>query len=97
MELFSKPSPKTLELYCDNPRCGIVLQTSQVAYDAEHREIYHPLGCPGIAASQRASTLGERIERAKPEYIGMDRAWKLFREGKLNQSKKSEARVISPL
>ena len=76
-------------LFCDNPQCKSVIKGGQVAYDEEHREIYHVWGCGIIATANKVFDSGEP-EVQNIEYISIGEALNLLRKGKLEQSKRLE-------
>jgi len=88
----SKPAGDII-LYCDNPQCKAPIEDGPVAYDDEHREIYHNGECGLLANVHRAHKSGSMVV-GNVEYVDVIKAVKLFRKGKLNQSsKKLEERV----
>ncbi len=76
-------------LYCDNPRCELVIKKSPVMYDREKKEIYHNRVCGWVANVDQEQYSREVVER-KLVSINLDQALKLFKKGKLKQARKLE-------
>ena len=79
-------------LYCDNPQCQGIIEGNKITYDKEHREIYHVGECGIFATAHRASKSCE-CEVQNVDYISRDKALKLLRNGKLEQSRGLEERA----
>jgi hypothetical protein len=47
-----------IQLYCDNPQCGEVIQKGPVAYDRDMREIYHNGHCAVLANAHKVFASG---------------------------------------
>lgn len=80
------------KLICDNPQCRAIIEGAEVAYNAEQREVYHDGECAQFTNAHRAFNSGV-MQISNVNYIGLNEALKLFRQGKLNQSKRLEERV----
>ena len=81
-----------ITLYCDNPQCKSPIQEEPVAYDREHKEVYHSGECSLFANAHRAFNSRDMVI-GNVDYISLDNALKLFRNGKLNQVLKLEDRI----
>jgi hypothetical protein len=94
LELFRKEAPdqQDLTLQCDNPQCGAEITENPVAYAKECREVYHPGDCPQIAAAHKVMKTGECIF-VNLDYMSLDKAIKLLKKGKLNQSSNLEEKA----
>jgi len=94
IDWFKSPvsTDEEIALYCDNPQCKSPIEKGPIAYDREHREIYHSGECGLFANAHRVfNSRGMAIKNVG--YISLDRALKLFRNGKLNQALELEKRV----
>jgi hypothetical protein len=81
-----------IKLYCDNPQCGKVIEDEKITYDEERGEIYHVGGC-GIEATAIRSVRAGNIEIQNVDYISLEKALILLKQGKLKQSEKLEEKV----
>jgi len=81
-----------MKLYCDNPQCGKVIEDEKITYDEERGEIYHVGEC-GIEANAIRSVRSENIEIQNVDYISLEKALILLKQGKLKQSEKLEEKV----
>ena len=82
-------------LYSDNPQCGQLLRSSAVAYDSEHREVYHGFDCARFAVAHRTFTSRE-MNSSHVEEIPLRKAMFLLTNGRLKQSPSLEDRIIPP-
>ena len=80
-------------LICDNPQCSSPIQGEPVAYNEEHREVYHNGNCATFAIAHRTLKSNEVTVVANLDHISLDRALELLRTGKLSQSPKLEERL----
>lgn len=77
-------------LFCDNPQCGsVVIQDGFVVYDENYGEIYHSREC-ALLANVHRSIRSLSLSVGNYEVISLSEALKLFREGKLSQSRLEE-------
>lgn len=81
-----------MKLYCDNPECSKVIEDEKIVYDEEHREIYHVGEC-GIKATAYRSLKSGNPEIQNVDYISLEKALILLKQGKLKQSEKLEEKV----
>jgi hypothetical protein len=81
-----------MKLYCNNPECGKVIEDEKIVYDEERGEIYHVGGCR-IKAFGYMSVKSANIEIQNVDYISLEKALILLKQGKLKQSKKLEEKV----
>lgn len=81
-----------MKLYCDNPQCGKVIENEKIVYDEEHEEVYHVERC-GIEATAYRSLKSGKCESQNVDYISLEKALILLKQGKLKQSEKLEKKV----
>lgn len=81
-------------LRCDNPQCQGVIETDEIAYDEEHKEIYHSYECFVFAKAHRVRKTG-KSEVGNVDYISREKALRFLQSGKLKQSQGLEERVFN--
>ena len=86
------PERKDLVLYCDNPQCGLPINEEEVAYNKEHRKIYHVGECVIEATAHMIFKSGE-AEIQNLDYISSKKTLRLLRRGRLKQSQELEEKT----
>mgnify|MGYP001620046390 CR=1 FL=1 len=96
LDWFRKPGKPESEvvLYCDNPQCKRPIEVESVAYNEGDKEVYHPGDC-GLEAGASKAFRENAIVMGEIDYIGLDKAKRLFREKKLKQASRLEGKLTA--
>ena len=73
-------------LFCANPQCSLEITEERMAYNAEHREVYHPGECQNLAIAHKVFQSGEMMF-AGFDFISRKKALQLLGKGKIIQEK----------